>query len=141
MCALRTARGPRRGTCRSRTSAAPMAAPPSCQTGTATDRSSAPPRIVRPPTRIIARSAAPSHRFSRATGVPSAWSAIWSDVRPHLGPRRRDRVATVESVAKAPTTDIRVGERTVGITNPDRVYFPASGATKLDLVHYYLHVG
>jgi DNA ligase D len=34
-----------------------------------------------------------------------------------------------------------VGERTVRISNPDRVYFPAIGATKLDLVHYYLAVG
>jgi DNA ligase D len=44
-------------------------------------------------------------------------------------------------VAKAPATDVRVGERTVRITNPERVYFPATGATKLDLVHYYLQVG
>jgi DNA ligase D len=29
----------------------------------------------------------------------------------------------------------------VRVSNPDRVYFPASGATKLDLVHYYLAVG
>ena len=27
------------------------------------------------------------------------------------------------------------------ITNPDRVYFPARGETKLDLVRYYLSVG
>ena len=27
------------------------------------------------------------------------------------------------------------------VTNPDRVYFPQSGATKLDLVEYYLAVG
>ena len=44
-------------------------------------------------------------------------------------------------VAKAPATEIEVGGRTVRITNPDRVYFPATGATKLDLVHYYLAVG
>jgi len=34
-----------------------------------------------------------------------------------------------------------VGERSVRISNPDRVYFPESGATKLDLVNYYLSVG
>lgn len=34
-----------------------------------------------------------------------------------------------------------MGERTVSISHPDRVYFPATGATKLDLVHYYLAVG
>lgn len=32
-------------------------------------------------------------------------------------------------------------DRTVRVSNPDRVYFPAIGATKLDLVHYYLAVG
>lgn len=37
--------------------------------------------------------------------------------------------------------DLEVGTRTVRITNPDRVYFPARGETKLDLVHYYLAVG
>ena len=34
-----------------------------------------------------------------------------------------------------------MGERIVRVSNPDRVYFPATGATKLDLVHYYLAVG
>lgn len=37
--------------------------------------------------------------------------------------------------------ELEVGERTVRISNPDRVYFPESGATKLDLVNYYLSVG
>jgi DNA ligase D len=44
-------------------------------------------------------------------------------------------------VAKAPATEVEVGGRTVRISNPDRVYFPATGATKLDLVNYYLAVG
>jgi DNA ligase D len=44
-------------------------------------------------------------------------------------------------VAKTPATEVRVGERTVRVSNPDRVYFPATGATKLDLVDYYLAVG
>ena len=44
-------------------------------------------------------------------------------------------------MAKAPATEIEVGDRTVRISNPDRVYFPATGATKLDLVDYYLAVG
>lgn len=38
-------------------------------------------------------------------------------------------------------TELEVGGRTVRITNPDRVYFPKSGTTKLDLVQYYLDVG
>lgn len=37
--------------------------------------------------------------------------------------------------------DIEVGERTLRITHPDRVYFAARGETKLDLVNYYLSVG
>jgi DNA ligase D len=44
-------------------------------------------------------------------------------------------------VAKAPPAELQVGERTVRISNPDRVYFPATGATKRDLVDYYLAVG
>jgi DNA ligase D len=44
-------------------------------------------------------------------------------------------------VAKAPAIDLQVGGRTVRISNPERVYFPATGATKLDLVEYYLAVG
>ena len=34
-----------------------------------------------------------------------------------------------------------MGQRTVRISNADRVYFPVTGATKLDLVNYYLAVG
>jgi DNA ligase D len=37
--------------------------------------------------------------------------------------------------------DLEVGDRTVRITNPDRVYFPARGETKLDLARYYMAVG
>jgi DNA primase len=44
-------------------------------------------------------------------------------------------------VAKAPATEVQVDGRTVRISNPDRVYFPATGVTKLDLVDYYLAVG
>src|SRR5690349_7100635 len=44
-------------------------------------------------------------------------------------------------MATSPATEVEVGERTVRISNPDRVYFPATGATKLDLVEYYRAVG
>jgi DNA ligase D len=37
--------------------------------------------------------------------------------------------------------ELEVGNRTVRISNPGRVYFPARGETKLDLVRYYLSVG
>jgi bifunctional non-homologous end joining protein LigD len=35
---------------------------------------------------------------------------------------------------------IEIGGRTVAISNPDKVYFPRTGHTKLDLVRYYLTV-
>jgi DNA ligase D len=41
----------------------------------------------------------------------------------------------------SPSVEIEVGTRTVRISNPDRVYFPERGETKLDLVNYYLSVG
>ncbi|MEO7259741.1 MAG: non-homologous end-joining DNA ligase [Jatrophihabitantaceae bacterium] len=41
----------------------------------------------------------------------------------------------------SPFIELEVGDRTVKITNPDRVYFPATGATKLNLAEYYLAVG
>ncbi|MFP3899393.1 MAG: non-homologous end-joining DNA ligase [Acidimicrobiia bacterium] len=44
-------------------------------------------------------------------------------------------------MAKAPATEVQVEGRTVRVTNPDRVYFPATGATKFDLVRYYIAVG
>lgn len=43
--------------------------------------------------------------------------------------------------AKQPAIEVAVGDRVVRVSNPDRVYFPALGATKLDLVHYYMGVG
>src|ERR1700710_3123116 len=47
----------------------------------------------------------------------------------------------MSAARSSPAVEIEVGERTVRISNPDRVYFPATGATKLDLVNYYLSVG
>ncbi|MGE5292695.1 MAG: non-homologous end-joining DNA ligase [Micromonosporaceae bacterium] len=41
----------------------------------------------------------------------------------------------------AAEVEVEVGTRTVRISNPDRVYFPARGETKLDLVRYYMSVG
>jgi DNA primase len=42
---------------------------------------------------------------------------------------------------KAKPITIDAGGREVTITNPDKVYFPHAGYTKLDLVNYYLAVG
>ena len=43
--------------------------------------------------------------------------------------------------ATSAAVELEVGERTVRISNPDRVYFPDHGWTKLDLARYYLSVG
>ena len=40
-----------------------------------------------------------------------------------------------------PAEEIEVEDKVVRVTNPDRVYFPERGWTKLDLVEYYLAVG
>jgi DNA ligase D len=41
----------------------------------------------------------------------------------------------------ASAVELAVGERTVRLSSPDRVYFPEIGVTKLDLARYYLAVG
>src|SRR5262252_9249220 len=41
----------------------------------------------------------------------------------------------------ADEVELEVGDRTVRISNPGRVYFPARGETKLDLARYYIAVG
>ncbi|MPZ50081.1 MAG: DNA primase [Dehalococcoidia bacterium] len=40
-----------------------------------------------------------------------------------------------------PSTTIDAGGRSVKITNPEKLFFPEKGYTKLDLVNYYLAVG
>ena len=41
----------------------------------------------------------------------------------------------------SPATQLRVGDHDVRISNPDRVYFPEIGVTKLDVANYYLAIG
>src|SRR5215510_4934034 len=36
---------------------------------------------------------------------------------------------------------LEVSGREVAVTNPDKVYFPATGTTKLDLANYFIAVG
>ncbi len=50
-------------------------------------------------------------------------------------------VGRVASKSVPPAVELTVGEHTVRVSNPDRVYFPETGATKLDLAQYYLSVG
>ena len=40
-----------------------------------------------------------------------------------------------------PAVELEVGERTVRVSNPDKVYFAERGLTKLDVVQYFLSVG
>src|ERR1700753_1482768 len=44
-------------------------------------------------------------------------------------------------MATSPSTEVRVGDLSVRVSNPDRIYFPELGLTKIDLVNYYLSVG
>jgi DNA ligase D len=44
-------------------------------------------------------------------------------------------------MTKAEPVELTVGERTVRISSPDRIYFSARGETKLDLANYYVAVG
>src|SRR3954470_8986093 len=41
----------------------------------------------------------------------------------------------------SPYVELEVGDRTVKLTHPERVCFPARGETKLDLANYYISVG
>ena len=43
--------------------------------------------------------------------------------------------------SKSPAVELEIDDKVVRVSNPDRVYFPARGETKLDLVDYYLSVG
>ena len=43
--------------------------------------------------------------------------------------------------SSTPAVELEVGPHTIRVTNPDRVYFPKTGWTKLDLVNYYVSVG
>ena len=40
-----------------------------------------------------------------------------------------------------PAVELKVGNRTVRVTSPDKVYFPEVGLTKLDVVSYVVSVG
>src|SRR5690606_18094113 len=55
-----------------------------------------------------------------------------------VNPAYRERMA---SKPKSPAVELEVGDHTVRLSNPDRVYFPKTGATKLDLANYYISVG
>src|SRR5207344_3158598 len=47
----------------------------------------------------------------------------------------------IAMAGSVPAAELEVGDRTVRISNPDRVYFAARGETKMDLANYYISVG
>jgi DNA ligase D len=47
----------------------------------------------------------------------------------------------VASAKSAPAVELDVGDHTIRLSNPDRVYFSERGESKLDLANYYLSVG
>src|SRR3954452_927111 len=49
-------------------------------------------------------------------------------------------MAKMSTVAKANYTTIEAAGREVKLSNPDKVFFPKPGFTKLDLAEYYLSV-
>lgn len=63
-----------------------------------------------------------------------------ADAGPDSTPTRKP-TRKAPGKAKPPAAELEIGEHLVRISNPDRVYFPARGETKLDLAHYYLDVG
>jgi DNA ligase D len=72
-----------------------------------------------------------------------AWIVFGAPHRARPGSRAssgRRLTATVSPMA-SPFVEIEVDDRVLKVTNPDRVYFPKLGITKLDLVEYYLAVG
>jgi DNA ligase D len=44
-------------------------------------------------------------------------------------------------MARSEKIDLEIAGRTVSVSNPNKVFFPTRGETKLDLVQYYLAVG
>ncbi len=48
---------------------------------------------------------------------------------------------TMAARAGSESVELAIGERTVRISSPDRLYFSERGETKLDLARYYLSVG
>src|SRR5687767_4375567 len=55
-------------------------------------------------------------------------------------PGARGGRATLSAMAKAKSVVLTIAGREVTITNPDKVFFPRAGYTKLDLAKYYAAV-
>src|SRR5947209_12525692 len=131
------------------------AAPPSCtclpaSTGKSTlspgtTPSASAPTAVTMPLRHCASALAgriSPARVSRSSSVGSTRtkSSSGSSVR-RIGRGSSSTIQTILRAVASPFIELDVGGRTVKVTNPDKVYFPARGETKLDLVRYFMAVG
>src|SRR5581483_8390408 len=91
----------------------------------------------------VAMSVSPCPRASpgMVTIVPDlARTCVRGQGRRCRGPGRASTSTRYRAAVPSPYVELEVGERVVRVTNPDKVYFPARGETKLDLVRYYLAV-
>src|SRR4051794_39267339 len=82
------------------------------------------------------------HRQGRGP-LPGRLRAVARARGRHLGAQQAQRLAALRPASRmsGPAVELEVGDRTVRISNPDRVYFPTRGETKLDLANYYIAVG
>jgi hypothetical protein len=51
------------------------------------------------------------------------------------------RLPLMPGRSTTPAVELQVGERTVRVTSPDKLYFPEVGLTKIAVVEYVLAVG
>src|SRR6476620_2208377 len=91
-----------------------------------------PPPVLAPVARVIAPSSSAVHHPDERPRLESTAFARGNLARPSMdGPRYRVAMPSPKEI-------LEIGGHEVAISNPQKVYFPDSGYTKLDLVHYYL---
>src|SRR3954462_11953693 len=97
----------------------------------------------------------PNHGGKAGLSVPTVSVPGWRTLSPHAAatPSRPDAVVVAASTATSATTispttlpipgetsTVNIGRHDVRISTPEKLFFPASGLTKGDLVQYYLDV-
>src|SRR5688572_21398798 len=102
----------------------------------------APPACGKQTSRGAPAGASVSRRSQRpVSSVPGSSVDATASMQTPFGLRKRLETARLAGMGKSPAVELEVEDRVVRISNPDRVYFPARGETKLDLANYYLSVG
>src|SRR5205807_5497937 len=84
------------------------------------------------------RTSSRSGRRSTSGHSTRAWFESIPDERA-AGSRQTDRRVSSSTVA-TPKEVLEIEGREVAVSNPDKVFFPKTGHTKIDLVRYYLAV-